>query len=233
MQDAYNHGICSIFGRLKHQRLMDYMCGYGSFQFRMNCLHASLNRSFNQLKSCNPLVKARNIYHLSWSSSYILHSCFQSEYLKEYERKRSQVIITWKTWKRRKLDNLQALESKNSATVAYFNPRRRKSDYSSCAFNLSQASFRIITDWRFNRFLNHRTCLCTQRFNRRHVACILSSTAMYTDIESQSTFLQALKRLKSLKSTALFYNPLDHCLNLNEFSLFLDIFGTLQNKLDA
>jgi hypothetical protein len=56
---------------------------------------------------------------------------------------------------------------------------------------------------------------------------------MYTDIESQSTFLQALKRLKLLESTALFYNPLDHCLNLNEFSLFLDIFGTLQNKLDA
>jgi hypothetical protein len=233
MQDAYNAGLCTIFGRLKHQKLMDYMSGYGSFIFRMECLHACLNRSFNQLTPCNPLLKARQVYHLSWSSNFILQSCFQSQYLKEYEKARSKEVITWKTWKRRKLDSLQAIDAKSYATVAYFNPRSRNSDYTSCAFNLPQTSFRIITDWRFNRFLNHRTCSCTQRFNRRHVACILSSSSMYAEIESQSSFMKAAKRLKLLQSAAPFYNPIDHCLNLQEFSLFLTLFDTLQTILDS
>jgi hypothetical protein len=234
LKQSYKDGICFIFGRKQHLELMDFMCGFGSFEYRMECLLAGLNASFNRLKSSNPLLLARSVYCVSSSSHYILHSCFNSSYLAEYSIiKTNQLTITWPSWKRQKLEQIRQSKAKSAALVSYYCPQKRLSDNSSPAFVLPLASFKTVTDWRLNRFLNHRTCRCGHQFNRSHISCYLPGLNLYDTHLSSTGFQRSVRHLSAMGSNIKNYGVFDFILNSSGFSDFLFLFSELQRLVDC
>lgn len=233
MKESHNRGIAFIFQRKKHSKLMDYMCGLGSFTYRMQCLFGSLTASLKRLKPCNPLLHARSVYMLSYSSNFILQICFQSPYYKEFKKSNEKQLVLWKTWKRQKLRNLRTQDAKLMSTIAYYCPHATNRDSSSLIFNESSTMFRLVTDWRLNVFLNHRTCHCSQLFTRRHVPCILGTMPTYLKIQSSLAFAKLTHFLQQIQSRSIHLNPLDLLLNLGNYISFSTLFGELATLLDS
>jgi hypothetical protein len=234
LESSHKDGLQFIFGRARHTELMDFMSGLGNLEFRAECLVGGLNASFLRLKSCNPLVIARSVYCVSSSHHFLLSHCFNSSFLSEYTKKKKvNIELTWKTWKRHKLEDIRCLKAKVSPLIAYYMPTQRMLDNSSPAFDLPQASFRIVCDWRFNRFLNYRTCQCGHNFTRSHITCYLPGSSLYDTYISSKAYQRSVRHLTALGSIIKNYGVLDFILNSASYTDFLILFSDLQKLLDA
>ena len=233
LKTAHAEGIKFIFGRAQHLKIMDFMCGFGSLEYRMECLLGGLNASFKRLTPSNPLVKARSVYCVSSSSHFILHQCFNSEYLAEYLREKGSKPLTWFSWKRRKLEKLRVETAKTSPLIAYYCPTTKLRDNSSTVFNLASTSFRTICDWRFNRSLQYRTCKCGSSFTRAHVSCYLTGNLLYSVHILSDQFLNSVEKLQNLQVQSSNYSVLDYLLNSNSYEVFQDLYGTLAAAVDS
>ena len=233
LKTAHENGIKFVFGRARHLKVMDYICGFGSFEFRMECLVGGLNASFNRLKSCNPLVKARSVYCVSSSSHFMLQSCFNSKYLSAYVRAKEGKKLTWKTWKRQKLEQLRIENAKSSALIAYFCPDSKLCDNSSKIFDLPSQSFRLICDWRMNSSLQHRNCKCGSQFRRTHVSCYLSANPIYSSTVTSTSYSRSVSKLQRQHVLSANYSVLDYLLNCNSYDEFLELLNALTALIDS
>jgi hypothetical protein len=234
LNSCHKDGMKFIFGRACHTEVMDFMCGLGNLEFRAECLVGGLNASFLRLKRFNPLVLARSVYCVSTSNHFLLQHCFNSQFLSEYSKKKKlNLDLTWKTWKRYKLEDIRCKKAQVSPLIAYYMPNKRMLDNSSLAFDLPIASFRIVCNWRFNRFLNYRTCQCGHKFNRSHISCYLPGSSLYDSHFSSPSFQRSVKNLLTLASKIKNYGVLDFILNLSSYTDFLSLFDQLQRLLDC
>jgi hypothetical protein len=233
LKSAHEKGITFIFGRSQHLKVMDYICGLGSFEYRMECLVGGLNASFSRLKSCNPLVKARSFYCVSSSPHFILQACFNSKYLAEYLKAKEQNPLIWYTWKRQKLEKLRIEQAKTSALIAYYCPISKLRDISSCIFDLPSSSFRSICDWRFNRSLPYRTCKCGSSFNRSHISCYLSNHDVYCTFASSTQYARSMAKLQRQQARSANYSIMDFMLNTQSYDTFLDLLNLLKSSIDS
>jgi hypothetical protein len=228
LQTAHKNGIQFIFGRARHAPLMDYMTGFGNLDYRMECLVGGLNASFNCLKSSNPLVIASKTFCVSTSHHFIISQCFNSEYLAAYlKEKKRNLTLTWKTWWKHKLADLRQKTSGTMPLIAYYSPLKKLPDNSSLAFSLPAESFRIICDWRLNRFLNYRTCKCGSPFNRSHVSCYLQENTVFQSIMESQSFITTASLISKPN-----FNVLDFLLNMNRYEEFLHLFADLCSLID-
>jgi hypothetical protein len=95
------------------------------------------------------------------------------------------------------------------------------------------ASFRTVCNWRFNRFLNYRTCQCGHKFNRSHISCYLPGSSLYDSHFSSLSFQRSVKNLSTFASNIKNYGVLDFILNSSSYADFLSLFDQLQRLLDC
>jgi hypothetical protein len=232
MKKSYNSGVSFVFGRNQHINVMDFITGFGPFEFRMECLLGGLNRSFNRLKPENPLVLARSVYCVSSSTHYILHSCFNSTYLAEYLKVKKKQPLTWHTWKRQKLESIRIQKAKSSALISYYSPYHRLNDNSSPIFNLPSDLFRLICDWRFNKTLPYRTCSCGSQLTRTHLNCYLNGHSMFIEIDLSQSFSRSKANLQRAQVKSANYSVFDYLLNSNSYAAFLELLQCFQVLVD-
>ena len=219
-----------IFSCKKYTATLDFLSGLGSWKHRMDCLHAGLARSLQQMAPENPLTKARSIFLLSTSPNFILQDCFKSSYWSAYQRVKYRDLmkpLRFNTWKNQMLQTLATDASKHSALISYlgkFKPSNIKS-----FFNLPSDLFFDISAWRLNHCFLHLTCTCGSTFNRSHVSCLLESDESYKETINSPKYIRELASITSAR--APYFSVLDHHLNDLNYEMFKLLFNTIKSNL--
>lgn len=220
-----------IFSKKQYLRILDYISGLGSWQHRLECLRASLTKSLQNMTITNPITAAKNIFLLSSSTHSILQDSFKSSYWSEFRRENlrySMKPIQFKTWTRKKLQNLARTNSKSSALITYlgnYDPSSAKH-----FFNLVNEKFFDALSWRLNSSFVMRNCICFSAFNRSHVDCILQNNELYETYLTSNDYILSLNELSSSK--APHFSVLDYLLNSCKFDDFSTLFSTIQAHLN-
>jgi hypothetical protein len=232
MKSQHQTALKWIFNRSQYLQILDFLSGLGPWNYRLECLHGGLARSFEQLHDDNPLIAARATFLISSSKNFILQSCFKSQYWSAYQKEKMKNLIfplRWGTWRRSKLKSLAYESAKSSATISYTLPFNIISIRT--AFNLTIDDFSTAISWRLNRSFLHLVCTCHSRFNRSHIDCVLQSNQIYESHLTSPTYCNSLKMI--LSSKAATYCVLDFLLNNGEFKDFLYLMDLLRTKLSS
>jgi hypothetical protein len=199
----------------------------------MECLKAGLVLSLEKMHESNPLGAARAFYMVSTSRHYILQDCFKSDYVSTYGREKIiNKKLTWVTWRKHQLESLRQAASTNSATIAYYTPTLNN-DLSSPIFLLDWKSLDLALNWRSNNMFLHRTCSCSQSFNRAHLSCILSGNHLYDSVIAHRSFKTASRKVSTDTRASRQLTALDHLLNRGNHSDFLELLPIISSALDS
>lgn len=230
MKHQHQSALKWIFSRKKYLKILDFLSGFGPWEYRMECLRAGLTRSFQSLSSGNPLILARPIFLLSASSHSILQDCFRSPYWSEYQKVKlanSLKPLQFQNWTKQKLKSLAITASKSSALISYLTPSHPA--HTKNFFNLDHDSFFNVLAWRLNHCFTYCTCLCGSSFRRSHIECILESNPLYTDILHSPAYIASLTNIST--STAANFTVLDYLLNHLKFNTFLILLSSLRSEI--
>jgi hypothetical protein len=223
-KNLHNSAMGWIFSKRQNSKILNYISGLGSIDFRMECLRAGLSRSLSKLTPSNPLVHARSFYCLSTSSNFILPDCFTSKLWISFNalNKRKVIKTSWKTHMKNELSKIQSCDALSSKMIAYFKPISPKS-----MFDLPRNLFQKALNWRLNRCFVLKTCPCQANFKRSHLDCVFSSNNLYTSITNDYSYLRRKLYLKSINQ-AMHYTVFDHLLNSNRFDEFFSLYDALE-----
>ena len=233
METSHKDALKWIFNRRRHLKLLDYMSGFGPWTHRMESLKASLVFSMKKMNASNPLIAARAFYMVSTSKHFIMPECFKSDYVTAYQRVKTQnKTLSWKTWKNRQLEILRQTASQSSALITYYSPVLN-TDRSSPIFLLDWNTFDLILNWRSNNTLLHRTCTCSQSFNRSHLDCVLAGNPLFDSSVTNRSFKSASRKILTASNSTRQLTLLDHLLNSCKHDEFLELFKNLSCALDG
>ena len=130
------------------------------------------------------------------------------------------------------LELIRIKKAKSSALISYYSPQHRLNDNSSRIFTLPSPSFRLICDWRFNKTLPYRTCLCGCQLTRTHLHCYLNRHLMFSEIDSSQSFSRSKANLQRAQVKSANYSVFDYLLNCNSYDAFLELLHCLQTLVD-
>jgi hypothetical protein len=227
-KNVHNSAMKWIFSKRQSSKILNYISGLGSIEFRMECLRAGLSRSLSKLTPSNPLIHARSYYCLSTSTNFIVPDCFASKLWSSFQaiNKHKVLKTSWKTFTKNELAKIQASDALSSKMIAYYKPKSQQS-----MFNLTSNLFQKALNWRLNRCFLLKICSCGDTFKRSHLNCVLSTNHLYSLISNDNSYLRRKLYHESL-TQALHYTVFDHLLNLDDFDNFLTLYDATELILD-
>jgi hypothetical protein len=226
MEQQHQQALKWIFSCKRYTQTLDFLSGFGSWKYRMECLKAGLTCSLQTLSPTNPLMLSRSVYLISSSPHFILQACFKSAYWTEYQ-KANDSTLNFKTWKLLKLKSLAVTASRSSALISYLTPYN--SHQMKALFNLPYSILSDVLAWRLNYCFSHCTCICGSTFRRPHVDCVLNSSALYNSTLQSSSYARYLVSIST--SAAPNYTVLDYLLTQLEFKTFSSLLSILKSHL--
>ena len=230
MKSQHETALKWIFSSKQFLQIFDYLSNLGPWKHRLECLHASLNRSLQNMASSNPLLHAKSLFLIADSNFFILQACFQSPYWMEYQKFKDanhKKPLRLKTWILHKLQTLKTAASTSSALILYTNPTHYRSPLIN--FNAPSKIFFDVLAWRTNRCFPNSTCVCGSTFRRSHLNCILGLNQLYVSVLESPAFIQSLQVINSSRSPN--FTVLDFLLNSSDYESFLHFLELLKSSL--
>lgn len=236
LADQFHEGVKWIMGRDHPLKVLEFIVGMGSFEFRLSQLEASLAIHLDQLQLLNPLKRYMNSHFISCSKDFILSDCKKSKLLHQWKAylRAERFPVKYKTWiKHRKLEEYKFSPSK---LVHYILPRCRIRSGADELLKTTYPLSKKIIQWRCNVSFINKTCpQCSRKFNRSHLSrCFLYSLLkdqFQLDLDSKQYRTDVEKINSTLHQDGENYTLLDYYLNNKDYETFEDLFDDLQRIL--
>jgi hypothetical protein len=236
---SHKDGVEWIFDRTRAIKCLENISGLGSFSFRSDQLEASLAIHLSNLEPSNPLLRYKENHFISSDKNFILSNCFNSGFLKEWRRYKSEnkdgrFQLSYPGWvRRKKLESLT--ESTTGVLTQYVLNRCRTRSLMDTFLYLPLTDSGKILKWRCNSSFIRGTCPeCLQPFNRAHlIRCGLLQlvSSDHLQIYQLDAFIHDLKKLRDTGITGDGYTPLDFYINDQNYQSFLDLYDQLRSLI--
>ena len=205
------------------------LLGTGDFSFRSKMLMAGLSYHLRSLVCFNPLSSLR-LQTRPYHRRSILERCWHHPWVTEYERLPVQnPQLSWKEYKNTLLQEEVDQEYKgNLKLTRYMCPLARNKDKSGIVFSWPKTPCSQALSWIFGKAYSTSSCICTQRFNRSHLATCISLQLPPID-ELIYTQMQATFSASGFQH----YTRLDYCCSSNgSIEMFKPLWSTFKLALD-
>ena len=213
LHEAHRKILDWIFGRTKPITVLKSLSGFGTRNFRLDVLEASLHYHLQTLAAENPLTGLLRKNALSANPNDILTHCRSSKFIRKFN------TLQDVSWKRFLEDEKQLDLRATSSTLEQYISRNSKNHLGidECIIQEQQ---NIFISWRCNTCFLHTFCpYCLKPFNRGHINRCFDLSHAFPSLNFNPG--------KTLPNFTL----LDELLNLKKYDAFIDVFNFIKDKM--
>eukprot|EP00126_Sphaerothecum_destruens_P011790 Sdes_comp20962_c1_seq3m18732 len=170
---AHKNALDWILGSSRQYSVAESLTGYGSAEWRHQCLKMGTAIHLSHLDMENPLRKLLSKPLYSSSPDFILNSVKESYLMEEFEKEAAKAILqghdppTRRTFLQARLRKQWA--RKTGPLFRYTLHAKRSRCLATPLFDMSPKNAKSAIGWRLNTTLTCCKCVCGEVFNRKHL----------------------------------------------------------------